>query len=88
MTINQWIDINNWAINPNDTTNGKFWLVDVAFINSRDRSEDDVAFIINAYDLDELNKLYDEFCKESCIVNHTVVYVAVVETANSEEELM
>ena len=67
---------------------GKFWLVAVVFINSKDRSDDNAAFIIGAYDLDGLNELFDEFCKERGIDNERVVYVAVAETANSVEELI
>lgn len=86
MTIKQWIDINGWAINPNEP-DGKFWNVDIGFINSEDRREDETEFTINAYDLDELEELFDNFCKENKIANNTVVYVAVVETADNEDAL-
>ena len=86
MTIKQWLDINGWAINP-AATEGKFWRVHIGFIDSRNREEDEAELAIRAYDLDELNELYDDFCRENKMTNDTVVYVAVIETSDSGEEL-
>lgn len=86
MTIRQWLEINDWAVNPTEPE-GKFWRVHIGFINSKYREEDDTELTIRAYDLDELEELFDDFCVENNIANDTVVYVAVMETANNGEEL-
>ena len=86
MTVKGFVESNGWSLNFNDSV-GKFWNIDIGFVNSEDGREDETEFSISAYDLDELDDLFREFCKENSLDDDAVIYVNVVETAEDEDEL-
>ena len=86
MTVNEFVKKNGWYFNIEDNASG-FWNVNIGFVNSSDGNDDETEFSIKAYDVDELEELFDEFCEENELMSNAVTYVSVVETAESEDEL-
>ena len=84
MTVKECIKKNGWNVQENPQ---KAWNVDIGFINSETELEDETEFSICAYDEDDLQDLFEEFCKENKISSDTVIYVSVIQTANDFEEL-
>ena len=86
MTIKEFVEKNGWYFNTEDNGGG-FWNVSIGFVNSADDNDDETEFSIKAYDVDELEELFDNFCKENELANNTVTYVSIVETVENEDEL-
>lgn len=84
MTIKDCIAKNGWNVPENPK---KAWNVDIGFMNSETDVEDETEFSICAYDADDLEDLFEEFCKENKIRSDTVIYVNVVEMKDDFEEL-
>lgn len=61
--------------------------VDIGFVND-DGREDETQMDINAYDEQELSKLFTSFCKENKFPINTVTYVTIVQIANTMDELL
>lgn len=61
--------------------------VDIGFCE--DGKEDEVEFDLEQpYDEDELNTLFEEFCKENKIKVETIASVSVVDVAKTMDELL
>jgi hypothetical protein len=86
MTVIGYIEKNGWNVDV-DGHIGTCWNVDIGFVNSENRCDDETEFSISAFDANELEELFVDFCKENQINSNTVTYVSVVEMADSFEEL-
>lgn len=86
MTVRECVEKNGWGVDVESNV-GKFWSVDIGFINNVDDCYDETEFSISAYDIDELEELFGDFCKENRFAPNTVTYVSVVEMADNEEDL-
>lgn len=84
MTVKECIKKNGWNVTENPK---KAWNVDIGFINSETEAEDETEFSICAYNENELQELFEEFCKENKISSATVIYISVVQTADDFEDL-
>lgn len=61
--------------------------VDIDFVNEEGMMEE-TQMDINAYDEQELSKLFAAFCKENKFPINTVIYVTIVKIADSMDELL
>ena len=86
MTVKEFVEKNGWYFNV-ENNDGSFWNVNIGFVNSTDDNDDETTFSISAYDVDELEELFYDFCEENELANNTVTYVSVVEIADNEDEL-
>ena len=86
MTIKQTILKSGWNIECNVSSCFRYMIVHVGFIN-RDGNEDETSFDIKAYDVEELNQLYTDFCEENAQKKNTVTSINVVAVAETLEEL-
>ena len=64
----------------------RYMNVDVSFVNS-DGRDDETQFSIKAYDADELSRLFADFCKENGFKKNSVTCIAIVQMAETMEEL-
>ena len=85
MTIRQCLKRNGWQ-QECKLEKCRVMNVDICFINDEQRF-DETQFSINAYDVDELDNLFTDFCKENGFKRNTVYNVVIVEMADSMEEL-
>ena len=75
-----------WQYSHNNATLSNYTTVNVGF--SRDgNEEDETQFDIEKYNVGELNELFDEFVEENNFSNVKVLYIAIVKTARTIEEL-
>jgi len=86
MTIKETIKKCGWNIECNVSSCFRYMIVHVGFINE-DGNEDETSFDIKAYDVEELNQLYADFCKENKQKRNTVTSINVVAVAETMEEL-
>ncbi|WP_097006515.1 hypothetical protein [Lacrimispora amygdalina] len=75
MTIKQCISKNGWQINTD--TSQPYRSMDVS-VNFNNGGLDETQFTINSYNVDELTKLFLEFCKENNIRQNTVTSITIV----------
>ena len=75
MTIKQCINKNGWQVDIDTSQPYRSMDVNVNFNND---GLDETQFIINSYDVDELTKLFLEFCKENNIRQNTVTSITIV----------
>lgn len=88
MTIEEYLETN--GIDVCFPIIRKWNCVDVGFINS-DGKEDETEFDVEnmSYDgLEDLIDLFEEFCEENGFDNDKVLYVTIVATADTYEELL
>ena len=85
MTIKQCIKKKGWQIDC-DSKLGRYMSVDIGFVNS-DGKDDETQFDIKAYDVDELDNLFADFCKENGFKKNTVYSICIVKIADTIEEL-
>ncbi|MBM6803890.1 hypothetical protein H6B07_14735 [Mediterraneibacter glycyrrhizinilyticus] len=86
MTIKQFIKKYGWQMECTSKP-GKAMSVDIDFVDSEGR-EDETQMDIKAYDTQELSQLFSDFCKENKFPQNTVTYIAVVQIADTMEELL
>lgn len=86
MNIKQFIRKHGWQIECNSKP-GRVMCVDVGFIDDEGR-EDETQMDINAYDEQELSRLFVDFCKENKFPTNTVTSVVIVQIADTMEELL
>lgn len=84
-TINQIIDKKGWNFEV-DAPVFRYMNVQIGFINA-EGYEDEVEFSIKAYDLKDLNDLFNIFCKENHIKRKCVFSVTVSQVANRMQDL-
>lgn len=85
MTIKEYIKKNGWQVEC-ETKPCRYMNVDVSFL-SNEKVEDETQFSIRAYDSDELNQLFANFCKENGFKQNTVTCVTIVQMAETMDEL-
>lgn len=85
MTIKEYIKKNGWQVEC-ETKPCRYMNVDVSFLNN-EKVEDETQFSIRAYDSDELNQLFANFCKENGFKRNTVTCVTIVQMAETMDEL-
>ena len=86
MTIKQFFKSGgNWEIRCDTGIICRAMTVNVGFIV--DGNEDEVQFDIAAYNKKELNKLFNDFCKENGYCPQAVTYLHVIQTAETMEQL-
>lgn len=85
MTIKESIKKNGWNIECNVLSCFRYMIVHVGFANAD--GDDETSFDIKAYDVEELNQLYADFCKENKQKRNTVTSINVVAVAETMEEL-
>lgn len=86
MNIKQFIKKHGWQME-NTSKQGRAMSVDIGFVNDEGR-EDETQMDINAYDEQELSKLFTAFCKENKFPINTVTYVTIVQIADTMDELL
>lgn len=87
MTINEYFTSGGiWDIQCSTGIPYRAMSVNVGFLNDRNE-EDEVQFDIHAYDVNELCQLFNVFCMENNFPANTVMYIAVVETAETMKAL-
>ena len=87
MTIKQYFSSGGkWDIQCSTGIPYRAMSVNVGFLNDRNE-EDEVQFDIHAYDVNELCQLFNDFCRENNFPANTVMYIAVVETAETMKAL-
>ena len=78
MTIKKCIKKYGWNLECERTKPCRSMEVDIAFENEDTLDGmDETEFIINAYDVDELSELFDNFCEENSLANDTVANIVV-----------
>lgn len=85
MTIKEYIKKIGWQFEC-ETKPCRYMNVDVSFLNN-EKVEDETQFSIRAYDSDELNQLFANFCKENGFKRNTVTCVTIVQMAETMDEL-
>ena len=85
MTIKQYIKKYGWGLGC-DSKPCRAMNVDIDFINNEGKL-DETQFSINAYNVNELDELFTEFCKENNFKRNTVTNISIVEMADSIDEL-
>lgn len=70
-----------------DSKPGRAMSVDIGFADKEGR-EDETQIDINAYDEQELSELFADFCKENQFPINTVTCVAIVQIADTIDELL
>ena len=85
MTIKEYIKKNGWQVEC-ETKPCRYMNVDVNFLNN-EKAEDETQFSIRAYDADELDQLFNDFCKENGFKKNSVTCVTIVQMAETMEEL-
>lgn len=75
-----------WQYSHNNATLSNYTTVNVGFLRDGNE-EDETQFDIEKYNVGELNELFDEFVKENNFSNVKVLYVEIVKTARTIEEL-
>lgn len=85
MTVNECIKQHGWNIETNIGIGDKVASVNVGFDNNG--REDETQFDITILDSEELQKLFEEFCKEEGCKADSVLYVDVVAAAPTFDEL-
>lgn len=85
MTVKEHIKQNGWNMETNIGTGDRVASVNVGFDNNG--REDETQFDITILDCDELQKLFEEFCKEEGCKADSVLYVDVVAAAPTFDEL-
>ena len=86
MNIKQFIRKHGWQMECNSKPSRVMWM-DVGFIDD-ERREDETQMDINAYDEQELSRLFVDFCKENKFPTNTVTAVTIVQIADTMEELL
>lgn len=61
--------------------------INIGFLNNNNKMDDEVQFNIKPYNVDELNELFNDFCKENDFHSPTITYISVVKTAETMELL-
>ena len=84
MTIKQYIKKYGWNL---ECKSKICWAMNVNIGFSNEGQDDETQFSIEAYDVDELNNLFADFCKENGFKQNTVTYITIVEMADSIEDL-
>lgn len=79
MTIKQCIKKRGWGTDIDLNVPHRSMEVDIVFMNDEGR-EDETEFCINAYDVNELDELFTEFCKENGLKRNTVTNIIIVRT--------
>lgn len=85
MTIKEYIKKNGWQVEC-ETKPCRYINVDVNFLNN-EKAEDETQFSIRAYDVEELDQLFNDFCKENGFNRNTVTCVTIVQMAETMGEL-
>lgn len=85
MTVKELIHKKGWTIEC-ETRPCRWMEVIISFINPQ-KMEEETSFDIHAYDVDELNNLFKDFCKENEFPFNTVTSITIVAMANTYEEL-
>ncbi len=84
--IKKFLKTNNWELECNPVPNARSMVVDISFCV--DGVDDETEFDIEAYNQDELNILFKEFCKENNFnmnrVKVTGVYIVRMYTCKVE----
>lgn len=87
MTIKQYFaNGGKWEVECDTSKPYRAMSVNIGFLHAKGK-EDEVQFDIQAYDVDELSRLFNEFCKENNFPTNTVMYVTVVQIAETMELL-
>lgn len=71
----------------NTSKPGRAMSVNIGFVNDEGR-ENETQMDINAFDEQELSKLFTAFCKENKFPINTVTYVTIVRIADTMDELL
>ena len=85
MTIKQHINEYGWQMDC-DSKPCRAMNVNVDFFDNEERI-DETQFSINAYDVNELDGLFTEFCKENGFKRDTVSNIIIVEMADTIDKL-
>lgn len=85
MTSKEYIKKNGWQVDC-ETKPCRYMNVDVNFLNN-EKAEDETQFSIRAYDVEELDQLFNDFCKENGLKKNTVTCVTIVQMAETMDEL-
>ena len=85
ITIKECIKKNGWQYEC-ETKPCRYMNVDISFLNN-EKAEDETQFSIRAYDVEELNQLFNDFCKENGFKKNTVTCIAIVQMAETMDEL-
>ena len=86
MTIKQFFkNGGKWEIQCDTSIPYRAMTVNVGFINNG--NDDEVQFDIQAYNVEEINNLFNDFCKENSFCVSAVTYIRIVETAETIEQL-
>lgn len=85
MTSKEYIKKNGWQVDC-ETKPCRYMNVDVNFLNN-EKAEDETQFSIRAYDVEELDQLFNDFCKENGFKKNTVTCVTIVQMAETMDEL-
>lgn len=87
MTIKQYFaNGGKWNIQCNTNVPYKVMSVNIGFLNDK-KMEDETQFDIRAYDINELDALFQDFCNDNHFPSDTVLYVNVVQVAETQEDL-
>lgn len=77
MTINQCIKDRGWQMESSTATPYRSMDVNIGFIN--DGNADETQFHVNAYDVNELERLFSDFCKENNTPKNTVTSITIMQ---------
>ena len=84
MTIKEYIQKQGWS-HEKEPILCQSMTVDIDFLNQHDQL-DETEFTIEPYNVDELTKLYHQFCKEEQIAHDTIQGVTIIEYHDCKPE--
>ena len=84
MTVRKYLEENGWdmKVHPHH----HYMSVRIQFIND-DGKDDETEFDIFAYSVDELEELYETFCRENGFATDTVTDIYIFKSARTMEKL-
>ena len=85
MILSEFIKTHGWQQTAG-LKNGRVMSVQITFLNDK-HQEDQTELDVGIYNDDELEELFDSFCRENNLPSDTVTGVRIVKIAYSFEEL-
>lgn len=76
-----------WDIQCDTSVPYRAMTVNIGFLNNN-KIDDEVQFDIQAYNVDELNELFHDFCKENDFHSPIITYISIIKTAETMEILV
>lgn len=86
MTIKQYVKKFGWNMDCPVTGPYRVMSVDIGFINDEGR-EDETQFDIRICDVEDLNNLFNEFCRENGYPRNTVYAITIAKVGGTFDDL-